>query len=363
MQCVQHFLWELCDDKQIEQRLEMNIQQLTYIVEIAKCKSISRASEYLFVSQPALSQQIRNLEKELGYRVFRRTSKGLELTEKGNIFYQKAQEMLEDWNRFKEEVISGTEHKKLKIGLGARVYSNRLFPKIAGYFEKHPELEVTFYTEAGLDAYAAIKDGSLDMALDRMPENEIGMEKCVCFAKELIREKQCILTAPDHPLARKKNASIMDCREYTMLTAFGGRPSPQKDIWRTEYHMEESHPLRQHRYGDEDGEKRKRNRDRTKVLCRILWGYGGATGSIQAGQSLFCLPEIKEKRAGDTGFSEIPDYSGFQCLSRLNPRPWTSCTWETMIKLSGSIRWTFFSSWTSSRLEMTVSTMFSCWFR
>ena len=196
----------------------MNIQQLTYIVEIANCKSISRAAEYLFVSQPALSQQIRNLEKELGYRVFHRTSKGLELTEKGNVFYQKAQEMLKDWNRFKEEVISGTEHKKLKIGLGARVYSNRLFPKIARYFERHPELEVTFYTEAGLDAYAAIKDGSLDMALDRMPENEIGMEKCVCFAKELIREKQCILTAPDHPLAQKKNASIMDCREYTMLT-------------------------------------------------------------------------------------------------------------------------------------------------
>ena len=48
----------------------MNIQQLTYIVEIANCKSISRAAEYLFVSQPALSQQIRNLEKELGYRVF-----------------------------------------------------------------------------------------------------------------------------------------------------------------------------------------------------------------------------------------------------------------------------------------------------
>ena len=133
----------------------MNIQQLTYIVEIAKCKSISRAAEYLFVSQPALSQQIRNLEKELGYRVFRRTSKGLELTEKGNLFYEKAQKMLEDWNHFKEEVISGTEHKKLKIGLGARVYSNRLFPKIARYFEKHPELEVTFYTEAGLDAYAA----------------------------------------------------------------------------------------------------------------------------------------------------------------------------------------------------------------
>ena len=56
------------------------------------------------------------------------------------------------------------------------------------------------------------------MALDRMPENEIGMEKCICFAKELIREKQCVLTAPDHPLSKKGKASILDCREYTMLT-------------------------------------------------------------------------------------------------------------------------------------------------
>lgn len=68
----------------------MNIQQLTYIVEIANCKSISRAAEYLFVSQPALSQQIRNLEKELGYRVFHRTSKGLELTEKRECFLPKS---------------------------------------------------------------------------------------------------------------------------------------------------------------------------------------------------------------------------------------------------------------------------------
>lgn len=41
----------------------------------------------------------------------------------------------------------------------------------------------------------------------------------------------------------------------------------------------------------------------------------------RAGQSLFCLPEIKEKRAGNPGISEVSDYSGFQCLSRLNPRP------------------------------------------
>ena len=77
---------------------------------------------------------------------------------------------------------------------------------------------MTFYTEAGLDAYAAIKDGSLDMALDRMPENEIGMEKCVCFAKELIREKQCILMAPDHQLTQKKQKV---CNSHILLCTVG----------------------------------------------------------------------------------------------------------------------------------------------
>ena len=49
-------------------------------------------------------------------------------------------------------------------------------------------------------------------------KNEIGMEKCVCFEKELIREKQCILMAPDHPLAQKKMLQSWIAGEYTMLT-------------------------------------------------------------------------------------------------------------------------------------------------
>lgn len=150
----------------------MNIQQLTYIVEIAKCNSISRAAEYLFVSQPALSQQDPESGKGIGILRISQDKKRTGAYRKRESFLPKSAKMLEDWSRFKEEVISGTEHKKLKIGLGARVYSNRLFPRIVGYFEKHPELEVTFYTEAGLDAYVAIKDGSLDMALDRMPEKK-----------------------------------------------------------------------------------------------------------------------------------------------------------------------------------------------
>ncbi len=89
----------------------MNIQQLTYIVEIAKMQQHfprGRVSLcFAACSVPADPES----GKELGYCVFRRTRKGLELTEKGNLFYQKAQKMLEDWSRFKEEVISGTEHK------------------------------------------------------------------------------------------------------------------------------------------------------------------------------------------------------------------------------------------------------------
>ena len=99
----------------------MNIQQLTYIVEIAKCKSISRASEYLFVSQPALSQQIRNLEKELGYRVFRRTSKGLEHSVEDRLLRKTYGEQNITWKRVIRSDSIDTVMKMVKSGSGIAI--------------------------------------------------------------------------------------------------------------------------------------------------------------------------------------------------------------------------------------------------
>jgi LysR family transcriptional regulator, nitrogen assimilation regulatory protein len=72
----------------------MDLRQLRYFVEVVKLKSITRASERLNVAQPALGLQIRKLEEELGAQLFSRHSRGVEITEAGEILYREATELL-----------------------------------------------------------------------------------------------------------------------------------------------------------------------------------------------------------------------------------------------------------------------------
>ena len=201
----------------------MTIRQLVYITEIAKEKSISQAAERLFLSQPALSLQIHALEEELGYTLFDRTSKGLQLTEAGKHFCAEAQQLLDHWENFRRQVLpTEKQRRRLRVGLGARVYSNLLFPAVAAYFEKRPQLEVTFLTEAGMDAYSALREGKLDLALDRMPESEIQGPDSACSAWELIREQQCVLAGSQDHLGKRESLRFPELEKHPILTGLAG---------------------------------------------------------------------------------------------------------------------------------------------
>ena len=153
----------------------MTIAQVLYVLEIADCRSISAAAERQFISQSALSQQIQRLEGELGYPLFVRTPRGLTLTAAGETFCREARPVAEQWQRLCSAVKpDGRRGRRLRIGMGARVYSNRRFQDIARYFDSHPEIDVTFVTEAGLDVLAGLRDRSIDLALDRLPAGEEG---------------------------------------------------------------------------------------------------------------------------------------------------------------------------------------------
>ena len=73
----------------------MNLKHLTYIVTIAEMQSISKAAEILFLSRPALNHFLLNLEKELGFSLFKRINKKLILTDAGRIYVDSAKSILE----------------------------------------------------------------------------------------------------------------------------------------------------------------------------------------------------------------------------------------------------------------------------
>ena len=78
----------------------MNIQQLRYVVAIANSGTFREAAEKMYVSQPSLSISVRDLEKELGFKIFRRTSSGTFLTRRGMEFYEKAQDLVKGFDIF-----------------------------------------------------------------------------------------------------------------------------------------------------------------------------------------------------------------------------------------------------------------------
>ncbi len=198
----------------------MTIQQVLYVLEISSRNSVSQAAQRLYLSQSALSQQLRRLEEELGYSLFSRTASGLQLTPEGRNFCEQAAPVAERWTEFCKAVqkYPKPEHLRLRLGLGSRVYSNDLFSKIAAYFESKPEIEVAFLTEAGQDVVDALRRGELDLALDRLPAEEPPQDSGDFFSCPLIRERQCVLLSHKDPRSRHSSLSFRDLQGCTMIS-------------------------------------------------------------------------------------------------------------------------------------------------
>ncbi len=197
----------------------MTIQQVLYVLEIASRSSVSQAAQKLYLSQSALSQQLRRLEEELGYALFSRTANGLQLTPEGKHFCEQARPVADKWYDFCKSVQKrpASEPLRLRLGIGSRVYSNNLFPKIAEYFKNRPEIEVTFVTEAGRDMADSLRKGELDLALDRLPTEE-QPEDGELFSIPLIRERQCVLLSPDDPRGGYNSLTFRDLQGCTMIS-------------------------------------------------------------------------------------------------------------------------------------------------
>lgn len=181
----------------------MTIQQVQYFLAAARLGNISRAAEALFVSQPALSLQIKHLEEELGCELFQREPQGVSLTDAGQVFFREAGKMEESWLRFQEGVklLGDAFCDHVRIGIGARALSNGLYEAVISFFERSPEAEVTFVTDLGGNVLEALEQNRINLALDEMPPASMVAHPEHFSSMELLRERQCILLSGNDPRA------------------------------------------------------------------------------------------------------------------------------------------------------------------
>ena len=192
----------------------MNIQQLRYVVAIANSGTFREAAEKMYVSQPSLSISVRDLEKELGFKIFRRTSSGTFLTRRGMEFYERAQELVKGFDVFQNQY-ANPEEEKDEFSIASQHY-DFLPPLITEFSILYPEYKnFRIFESTTVQILDEVAQGHSELGIIYLNnQNTKGImqkiEKLGLEAIELIPFQTHIYLRENHPLTEKKELIMED---------------------------------------------------------------------------------------------------------------------------------------------------------
>jgi DNA-binding transcriptional LysR family regulator len=177
----------------------MTLNQIATFAAIAKHLNLSRASAACHVSQSSITQQIRKLEVEYKTKLYKKSNRGIILTDRGEAFLRHAKAILADLQRLNDEfrVAPAEESKTLAVG-GSSTVSAFLLQALASYRKDHPQVQLTLRTDTSLALERLVLSSELDIAVinnaPRSPE---------LFARPYQRDKLAIFAPVNHPITRR----------------------------------------------------------------------------------------------------------------------------------------------------------------
>ena len=202
----------------------MNTTYLNYALEIERVGSISQAAQNLYMAQPNLSKAIRELEKELGFTIFKRTAKGVRPTEAGTEFLYHARQIMEQVGaveRISQHI--GTDKLKYKISIPRGSYIVDGFTSFLSELELEKGMEVTINETNALGTISNVADRGYNLGIIRYQmldeTHYLTMLKNNHLTYETIWEFEYVLVmSKNHPLANRETITPEDLSEYTKIT-------------------------------------------------------------------------------------------------------------------------------------------------
>ncbi|HGD6718279.1 TPA: LysR family transcriptional regulator [Streptococcus agalactiae] len=192
----------------------MNIQQLRYVVAIANSGTFREAAAKLFVSQPSLSVAVRDLETELGFQIFTRTTTGAVLTNQGMTFYENALEVVKSFDSF-EKQFSQSEATEQEFSIASQHYD--FLPPLITAFSKCNDNFSYFriFESTTIRILDEVAQGNSEIGIIYInSQNKKGLlqrlDKLGLEFVELIPFKTHIYLGKDHPLASKTSLIMTD---------------------------------------------------------------------------------------------------------------------------------------------------------
>ncbi len=204
----------------------MNLDLWHLFYEVAIAKNISKASEKLHISQPAITKQIQNLENYLNCKLFVRSQKGMTLTSDGEMIFQDIKNGLNAFSLAEKKIndINSMIFGTIKLGVSTTLTKTYLMPFIRNFHKEHPQIIFEISTDPTSILKKELKQGKLDFIVAKFPPevkddfeyNAIGNMQDILIVnkdyKELVGKKLKLENLLNHPILLQKMPS--SSREY-----------------------------------------------------------------------------------------------------------------------------------------------------
>ncbi|MFI6512183.1 LysR family transcriptional regulator [Streptosporangium sp. NPDC050855] len=197
--------------------MDVDTRLLRYFLAVAEEGNLTNAAGRLFVSQPALTKQIRQLETRLGVRLFTRSRTGMVLTEPGRALAERVPALLAGWDQALRETRSTTSRvaRVLRVGFLASAANEATRHIIAAFARHRPGWRADMRQAAWSNPTAGLAAGDVDVALLRLPFP--GQE--TLRVEVLFTEPRCIALPSAHPLATRDLISFPELWDEPFVAA------------------------------------------------------------------------------------------------------------------------------------------------
>lgn len=194
----------------------MQIETLKIFCDLVETKSFSQAAERNFVTQSAVSQQVRSLESKFKRRLLERVRgrRELHLTQAGEAFYNASREVLQAYGQLEESMrqLSGTVGGTVRVATVYSVGLHELPAVVREFMEKYPKAKIDLEYSRTTRVVRDVLGGAVDLGVVAYPEKRRGLE-----IVDLKGDRLVFICRPEHPLAKRKKLSASDLQGQSFV--------------------------------------------------------------------------------------------------------------------------------------------------
>ena len=184
----------------------MTLQQLKYYCAVYECRNITKAARKNFVTQPAVTAAIRELEKEYAVRLIDKDGKHIRITKDGDRFYEYASQMLTHAQEFDDQVQDMVSHSRsLRLGLTKSAGSSVYMEYLSGSSEEYPDMEFKLVVGSTSELLESLRERKLDAALI-LNHGNVSIDNFEWAELRTTEMLYCVSAI--HPLARANRLTV-----------------------------------------------------------------------------------------------------------------------------------------------------------